>query len=196
MRHIIPVDFSKFPSGWHSEILASPQTGIDSCYVICSRVEPGGSGPRLHTHPADQFYFVISGSMRVQLGTEEFSVGPDTLVSIPEGTPHCNWNPGNETEIHLEIIAPAPPFESIVEPATPRGVPDAASLIRKVDRAAFSGDKFSVRFSRQSENKIDKRCLSTWLKSARCGRSFFSHPFVRSILLCTRRRDVGRRWLE
>jgi mannose-6-phosphate isomerase-like protein (cupin superfamily) len=146
MQHIIPVDFSQFPSGWHSEILASPKTGVDSCYVICSRVEPGASGPNLHTHPADQFYFIVSGTMRVQLGTEEFSVGPDTLVSIPEGTPHCNRNPGNETEIHLEIIAPAPPFESIVEPATPRTIPNAAALIRKVDRKAFSGDKFAVQF--------------------------------------------------
>ncbi len=41
MQHIIPVDFSKFPSGWHSEILASPKTGVGTCYVICSRVEAG-----------------------------------------------------------------------------------------------------------------------------------------------------------
>lgn len=146
MQHIIPVDFSQFPRGWHSEILASPKTGVDSCYVICSRVEPGASGPKLHTHPADQFYFIISGTMRVQLGTEEFSVGPDSLVFIPEGTPHCNWNPGNETEIHLEIIAPAPPFDSIVTPAAPRSIPGAANLIRRLDRSGFSTDKFSVQF--------------------------------------------------
>ncbi len=146
MQHIIPVDFSKFPRGWHSEILASPKTGVDSCYVICSRVEPGAAGPKLHTHPADQFYFIISGTMRVQLGTEEFSVGADTLVSIPQGTPHCNWNPGSETEIHLEIIAPAPTFESLVAPAAAHPISNAAGLIRKVDRSAFRGDKFAVQF--------------------------------------------------
>ena len=146
MQHVIPVDFSKFPRGWHSEVLASPGTGLDTCYVICSRVEPGAGGPRLHTHPADQFYFIISGTMRVQLGTEEFSVGPETLVFIPEGTPHCNWNPGEETEVHLEVIAPAPPFDSLVAPAAPRTIANAASLIRKVDRQAFSKDKFAVQF--------------------------------------------------
>jgi quercetin dioxygenase-like cupin family protein len=94
MQHVIPVDLAKFPQGWHSEILASPKSGVDSCYVICSRVEPGANGPKLHTHPADQFYYVMAGTMRVQLGTEEFSVGPDTLVFIPEGTPHCNGGHG------------------------------------------------------------------------------------------------------
>lgn len=178
MQHVIPVDFSKFPSGWHSEILASPNTGIDSCYVICSRVEPGGSGPKLHTHPADQFYFVISGTMRVQLGTEEFSIGPDTLVSIPEGTPHCNWNHGKETEIHLEIIAPAPPFESIVQPATPRTVPNAASLIRRVDRAAFSGDKFSVQFLASRETKSKNVAINlAQVQPDSGGPSFHIHSF-------------------
>jgi quercetin dioxygenase-like cupin family protein len=107
MQHIVPVDFAKFPKGWHSEILASPKTGVDSCYVICSRVEPGAGGPKLHTHPADQFYFVMSGTMLLQLGTDEFSVGSDTLVFIPEGTPHFNWNPGDETAVHLENNCPS-----------------------------------------------------------------------------------------
>lgn len=53
---------------------------------------------------------------------------------------------GNETEIHLEIIAPAPPFDSIVTPAEPRSIPGAANLIRRLDRSGFSGDKFSVQF--------------------------------------------------
>jgi mannose-6-phosphate isomerase-like protein (cupin superfamily) len=146
MQHVVPVDFNKFPRGWHSEILASPETGVDSCYIICSRVEPGASGPKLHTHPADQFYFIISGTMKVQLGTDHFDVGPDMLIFIPQGTPHCNWNPGKETETHLEIIAPAPPFESIASPAEPRSVPEAAKLIRRVDRSAFGKDKFAVHF--------------------------------------------------
>jgi hypothetical protein len=53
MQHVIPVDFAKFPQGFHSEILASPKSGVDSCYIICSRVEPGAGGPKLHAHPAE-----------------------------------------------------------------------------------------------------------------------------------------------
>jgi mannose-6-phosphate isomerase-like protein (cupin superfamily) len=70
--------------------------------------------------------------MHVQLGTEVFTVTPGTLVLIPAGTPHCNWNDGTEDEQHLEILAPAPPPESIVVPAEVRAVPGAGDLVRKV----------------------------------------------------------------
>jgi mannose-6-phosphate isomerase-like protein (cupin superfamily) len=178
MQHVIPVDFAKFPQGFHSELLASPKSGVDSCYVICSRVEPGASGPKLHTHPADQFYYVMSGTMRVQLGTEEFSVGPDTLVFIPEGTPHCNWNPGDETEIHLEVIAPAPPLESIVSPATPRSIPGAADLIRRVDRKAFQGDTFAFQFlANRSTNSRHVAINIAEVQPNAGGPSFHIHAF-------------------
>ena len=74
MRHVVPVDFGKFPAGFHSERLATPQTGMDSCIAICSRVPAGHHGPKLHTHPADQFYYVMSGE-------GEISVGPTTVTT-------------------------------------------------------------------------------------------------------------------
>lgn len=131
MQHVVQVDLSTFPEGFHSRRLATSATGIDSCMVLYSRVPPGHHGPKLHTHPVYQIYFVVSGSMKVQLGTEVFTVTPGTLVLIPAGTPHCNWNDGSEDELHLEILAPAP-LETILTPAELRAVPNAASLVRKV----------------------------------------------------------------
>jgi Cupin domain len=64
--------------------------------VLYSRVPPGYHGPKLHTHSVDQIYFVVSGSMRVQVGTQVSTV----MVLIPAGTPHCNWNDGTEDEQH------------------------------------------------------------------------------------------------
>jgi mannose-6-phosphate isomerase-like protein (cupin superfamily) len=178
MQHVIPVDFSKFPKGFHSEFLAGPRTGVDGCYVICSRVEPGASGPKLHTHPADQFYFVMSGSMHVQLGTEKFEVGPDTLVFIPEGTPHCNWNPGTNPEVHLEVIVPAPPMESIATPTSPRTVPSAADLIRPVKRDGFKGDKFAVQILANRATGSKHAALHyAEVQPNASGPSFHIHPF-------------------
>lgn len=178
MQHVIPVDFAKFPNGFHSEILAGPRTGVDGCYLICSRVEPGASGPKLHTHPADQFYYVLSGTTHVQLGTDEFDVGPDNLVFIPEGTPHCNWNPGKETEVHLEIIVPAPPWDSIATPASPRRVPDAADLIRPLKRENFRGDKFATQFLANRDTGSALAALQVAeVRPNAGGPSFHIHPF-------------------
>jgi mannose-6-phosphate isomerase-like protein (cupin superfamily) len=131
MQHIIKVDLDTFPEGFHSRRLATSATGIDSCMVLFSRVPPGHHGPKLHTHAADQLYYIVKGSMKVQLGTEVFTVEPGNLVFIPEGTPHCNWNDGTEDELHLEVFAPAPPPENIVRPAELRTIPNASELIRK-----------------------------------------------------------------
>lgn len=131
MQHIIPVDLQTFPEGFHSRRLATPANGIESCMVLFSRVPPGHHGPKLHTHAADQLYYIVSGSMKVQLGTEVFTVTPGDLVLIPQGTPHCNWNDGTEDELHLEVFAPAPPPENIVRPAEARTIPNAKDLIRR-----------------------------------------------------------------
>jgi mannose-6-phosphate isomerase-like protein (cupin superfamily) len=81
----------------------------ESCIVIGSTVEAGGTGPAHHLHEfSDQVYFVTEGVMRVQLGAEQFTAGPETLVFIPRGTPHHNWNEGTVQEFHFEVLAPPP----------------------------------------------------------------------------------------
>ncbi len=135
MRHIIPVDYSAFPpDAFKGQVLVGPgtDTGIDSCKIICSRVPPGGKGPDLHTHPVDQYYYIISGTMNFQMGDEKFVLGPRTLVSIPAGTPHCNWNESKEAEVHLEVFV-GPPAPNSLQKVQPRKVPGAAKQIRTLD---------------------------------------------------------------
>jgi len=106
MQFVRPVDFSKFkPNEFHSQIIAE----LESVILICTRVPPGCHGPALHTHPADQFYYVTTGEMHIQLGHETQVVEPNSLVMIPEGVAHHNWNEGPVDEVHYEIIVPAPP---------------------------------------------------------------------------------------
>jgi len=181
MQHVLPVDFSKFPDGFHSELVASPKTGNDSCYLICSRVPPGARGPEFHIHPADQFYYVLSGTMNVQLGTEKFVVKSDTLVCIPAGTPHCNWNTGVVPEVHLEVIVPAPPLESIVTLASPREVPGASDLIRPLKREAFrafQGGKFLFQFLAGRATGSEHAAVHVAeVQPGGEGPSFHIHPF-------------------
>ncbi|KAK7705213.1 hypothetical protein SLS64_008049 [Diaporthe eres] len=55
----------------------------------------------------DQAYYLVKGSIKVRLGDVVHDVSPGSLVFIPAGLPHCNWNPGPGSETHLEMIIPA-----------------------------------------------------------------------------------------
>jgi mannose-6-phosphate isomerase-like protein (cupin superfamily) len=124
------------PSGREasSEILGGPTSGSDNAYLIYTRLPSGAHGPALFTLPVEHYYVVISGSMTVQIGTDMFVAGPMTGVVIPANTPHAVWNAGAEPEAHLEVIAPAPSRDlmSMLKPAQPRKVENAAQYIRQI----------------------------------------------------------------
>jgi mannose-6-phosphate isomerase-like protein (cupin superfamily) len=104
-QYVRTVDFDGYKyEGYECQML---YVGED-CRVIASSVAAGGAAPKQHVHEADQLYFVTHGEMHVQLGAEEFVVGPEMLVFIPAGTPHHNWNEGPENEFHFEVLAPGP----------------------------------------------------------------------------------------
>lgn len=145
MRHIIPDRSAEFPETFKSLWLAGPDTGLESCGILISRCPPGHHGPRLHTHPVDQFYFVIEGETTVQIGTDVLKVPPMSLVRFPAGVPHCNWNETAEYERHLEVFAPAPPKDNVLsyhEGPVPT-VPDVAGLVRRVLPDAWPARNFA-----------------------------------------------------
>ena len=105
MQNLRSVDFAAYRrEGYEFQHLFNGETAV----VIASNVPAGASAPPHHTHPVDQLYYVVSGEMHVQLGSEGFVAGPDTVVFIPAGTPHHNWNEGDVDEFHFEVLAPAP----------------------------------------------------------------------------------------
>jgi quercetin dioxygenase-like cupin family protein len=87
-----------------SEVLADLET-----YVVAACRGPAGqAGPARHVHGSDQIYYVLSGEMQLDLGGSDHVAGPDSLVFISAGTPHHNWNAGDEAELHLDILVPPP----------------------------------------------------------------------------------------
>jgi quercetin dioxygenase-like cupin family protein len=91
-----------FP-GYSIQMLAHPEAAT----FINSRVTEGGHAADLHTHDADQLYFVVTGVMHVELGGVRHRALPGSLVCIPAGLPHRNWNEGPGTEFHFEMIVPS-----------------------------------------------------------------------------------------
>lgn len=117
--------------GYRAQILRFAESGV----MIASYIEEGGCGPGLHYHHCDQVYFLVEGNMNVRLGDDTHAIGPNTLVFIPAGLPHCNWNDGPGTETHFEILAPAPPPGS--EIAFPVSSEADIPLERRATRSGF-----------------------------------------------------------
>lgn len=145
MEFVRPFDSSKtFDTGfrgYRAQFLAH----LESALLIASHIDEGGCGPDLHYHRSDQLYFLLRGAMDVRLGDAVHSITSGTLVFIPAGLAHCNWNDGPGPETHFEIIVPATtPGAPIAIPVpTPQDVPaehraTAAGYVRKVDPALFT----------------------------------------------------------
>ena len=96
-----------FKQGW----LANRDSGAVHAGIYIAEMAPSGAGPQLHIHDFDQFYFVLEGTLNVQIGFDEHAVGPNTLVVLPAGVPHRQWNASAEPELHAAILVPEPPFK-------------------------------------------------------------------------------------
>jgi quercetin dioxygenase-like cupin family protein len=84
-------------------------TGATTCSVSWIRTPSGEGSPEgLHVHDVDQVFYVLAGTMRVEIDGEVNTLRAGDLVLFPAGRPHRNWNDGAEPTVHLAINAPAP----------------------------------------------------------------------------------------
>jgi mannose-6-phosphate isomerase-like protein (cupin superfamily) len=128
---IRPVDLSPFKGEISSEILAGPTNGLESSYLVYTRMVPGAKARGLYTLPVDHTYMVLAGKLNVQLGTDQFVIEKDTLVFVPAGTPHQAWNAGSDPVAEFEAVTPAPSRDlvSLMKPAQARKIENAAQYI-------------------------------------------------------------------
>lgn len=76
------------------------------CDVYC--FEPGQE-QSAHTHSgSDKVYYVIEGTARICIGTEEREVGAGTAALAPSGVSHAVANPGPQQLKLLVMMAPKP----------------------------------------------------------------------------------------
>jgi quercetin dioxygenase-like cupin family protein len=88
--------------------LVSRQAGAANAAVYLAEVPAGKSGPPLHVHEFDQFYFVLQGTLSIEIGLQRHDVPPGHLVILPAQVPHRQWNEQDETEHHLTVLVPEP----------------------------------------------------------------------------------------
>jgi mannose-6-phosphate isomerase-like protein (cupin superfamily) len=149
MKRIGPGDGERadFPSLGTRYILRGEDTGRRFA-LIEHEIPPRRLAAPIHTHEhEDEYSFVLSGRVGVQVGDEEAEAGPGELVVKPRGIPHSFWNPGDEPARLLELISPAG-FERYFEELAPLlagdGPPDFAALAVIRDRYALTMDMDSI----------------------------------------------------
>ena len=111
MEYVRKVDFAQLATGNERVVqsLLDRDSGATSCSVNCIKTPPGeGSPAGMHTHVVDQLFYILSGTMSLEIAGQSHVAGPGTLVVFPAGVPHRNWNGGTEATIHLAVSAPLP----------------------------------------------------------------------------------------
>jgi mannose-6-phosphate isomerase-like protein (cupin superfamily) len=96
--------------------IAPPLSGhvigsINDAFVIAEWRDPGGppGPPRLiaprHLHRTDdEAWYVLEGTLRVQVGNEEAEARAGSAVFVPRGTPHTYWNRGPDAVRYLLVM--------------------------------------------------------------------------------------------
>ena len=98
--------------GRHVQKLLDRAMGASTCSVSWVRTPPGEGSPEgLHVHEVDQVFYLLAGTMHVEVGAEVSVLGPGSLVFFPAGQPHRNWNQSGGPTVHLAINAPAPDLD-------------------------------------------------------------------------------------
>jgi quercetin dioxygenase-like cupin family protein len=79
-------------------------------FVMHVTVAPGGGPPPLHTHPAQELFWTLTGRLTYFRqdpdGLTEITGGPGTNAFIPGGVPHTYRNFSDEPASYLAVLSP------------------------------------------------------------------------------------------
>ena len=124
MEYVRRVVFAAIDAAGPDERLSQPlfdhTSGAKTCTINCIKTPPGGGSPAgMHVHDVDQIFYILSGTMNIEVEGTEYEAPPGSLVVFPAGVPHRNWNGGTESTVHLAFNTPLPdPNVPFAKPVT------------------------------------------------------------------------------
>jgi quercetin dioxygenase-like cupin family protein len=136
-----------FPRLGTRYILRGEDTGGQFALVE-HEIPPRALAAPTHVHEReDEYSYVLSGRVGVEIGDEVATASPGELVAKPRGIPHAFWNAGDEPARLLELISPAG-FERYFEELAPLfaggGPPDVEAMGQVQARYGLSMDRGSI----------------------------------------------------
>jgi quercetin dioxygenase-like cupin family protein len=83
---------------------------VDTPNLFCDAYcfEPGQEQAGHRHAVGDKLYYVVSGTGRIHVGTDERDVRAGDLVCAPAGDDHAVRNPGPDRLVLLVVMAPKP----------------------------------------------------------------------------------------
>jgi mannose-6-phosphate isomerase-like protein (cupin superfamily) len=117
--HLAPGEGRRYEMGRiHAVFKADGAETADRYSISEWWLEPHTTGPGAHTHPEDDVFYVLDGTMTFLVGDRWFDAPKGSFVAVPGGTPHDFQNRTDERTGALNISVPGafePQMESIVE---------------------------------------------------------------------------------
>lgn len=113
MEYVRKVDFEAIDKSSADERLTQKlfdhTSGAKNCTINCIKTPSGGGSPAgTHTHAVDQIFYILSGTMSIEIEGEQYDCSPGSLIIFPAGVPHRNWNSSSEPIVHLVFNTPLP----------------------------------------------------------------------------------------
>jgi len=113
MEYVRKVDFAAIDKSGPGERLTQNlfdhTSGAKTCTINCIKTPAGGGSPAgMHVHDVDQIFYILRGTMSVEIEGRQYECSPGTLIVFPAGVRHRNWNGGREPTVHLAFNTPLP----------------------------------------------------------------------------------------
>ncbi|MEW6335251.1 MAG: cupin domain-containing protein [Thermodesulfobacteriota bacterium] len=113
MEYVRKVDFAAIETSGADERIIQDlfdrRSGAKTCSIKCIKTPAGeGSPAGMHVHAVDQIFYILSGTMDIEIEGGQYRCPPGSLIVFPAGVRHRNWNAGSEPTVHLAFNTPLP----------------------------------------------------------------------------------------
>ena len=113
MEYVRKVDFMAIEKSdadkRFTQTLFDHTMGSKTCMIQCIKTPAGSGSPAgMHVHDVDQIFYILSGTMSIEVEGKQYNCSPGSLIVFPAGVWHRNWNGSSEPTVHLVFNAPLP----------------------------------------------------------------------------------------
>jgi mannose-6-phosphate isomerase-like protein (cupin superfamily) len=106
---VVPVDPGKFAGGGFGwQALIGRDMGASTMRMNVLQVAPGSGSPDYHIHEFVQIYVIQAGEMTLDIGRKRHLAQANSVVLIPAGMVHRNFNASDSVERHVSLLVPEP----------------------------------------------------------------------------------------